>query len=269
MNRRTIGIVVISIFLIAIFVSPYLSNGEAKAIFAKPIFDEETIARANQLYINGHYQEAATAYQQLVDQGYADSSLYYNLGNTYYRLGDLGWAIYYYEQALRLAPRDSDIKANLNFVRSQTVDQFDQASSRSVSSWFRNTEYWLTDNEVALITLVLFWLLAILLVGFRHTTNAKIHRGLGYSLTLVGIIFILTLITFGGRVYAQSFSPQAIVTVESVNVLDSPGGEGSNFTLHSGSKINYEIQIGQWAEIRLPGEQFHGWVSIDDIAILK
>ena len=265
-NRRAAitGLLAISIILIILFTLFNVLVGQAR-----PILEEETMARANQLYSKGHYQEAASTYQQLVDQGYSGSSLYYNLGNAHYRLGNLGYAIYNYEQALRIAPRDGDIRANLLFVRSQTLDQYEQESTHNISPWFQGTENWLTMDETALLALGLFWLLALLLVGFRHTAHARIHRGLGYSLILVGMIFILAVLAFGGRVYARSYSPQAIVIVDSVDVLDSPGGEGSNFTLHSGSKITLTSQVGQWAEVRLPGDQFHGWVLIDDIAVLK
>ena len=59
---------------------------------------------ANSLAANGRYAEAAQAYQQLIDQGAADSAVYYNLGNAYMRLGNLGQAIVNYQRAAQLDP---------------------------------------------------------------------------------------------------------------------------------------------------------------------
>ena len=39
------------------------------------------------------YRQSAEAYEALIAQGAHNGKIYYNLGNTYYRLGDLGRAI--------------------------------------------------------------------------------------------------------------------------------------------------------------------------------
>ena len=42
----------------------------------------------------GYYQQAIAGYEQLVAAGIHNAKLYYNLGNAYFRLNDLGHAIY-------------------------------------------------------------------------------------------------------------------------------------------------------------------------------
>jgi tetratricopeptide (TPR) repeat protein len=42
--------------------------------------------------------------------------IYYNLSNAYYRNGNLGKAILNIEKALRLAPRDREIKNNAEYL---------------------------------------------------------------------------------------------------------------------------------------------------------
>ena len=80
------------------------------------------MAATNALYEDGRYEQAARSFQQLVDKGYGDPVLYYNLGNAYFKQGDIGRAILNYLRAERLAPRDDDIRTNLDFARSQTLD---------------------------------------------------------------------------------------------------------------------------------------------------
>jgi cytochrome c-type biogenesis protein CcmH/NrfG len=108
--------------------------------------DVDAIAAANALYDDGNYAAAARVYEQLVAQNVQDSRLFYNLGNIYLRQGDLGHAILNYQRAIRLAPRDADIKANLELARSQAVDIFPDEANGPVNGLANTTSNWLTLN---------------------------------------------------------------------------------------------------------------------------
>src|SRR5204862_1754388 len=73
--------------------------------------------QANKLYEQGKYQEAASAYQKLLQTEPGSAALYFNLGNAWFKAGQSGRAIAAYRQAERLAPRDPNLRFNLNFVR--------------------------------------------------------------------------------------------------------------------------------------------------------
>ena len=47
------------------------------------------------------------------ESGLESGELHYNLGNAWFRLGELGPAILHYERARRSMPRDDDLAANL------------------------------------------------------------------------------------------------------------------------------------------------------------
>ncbi|MGB6422385.1 MAG: tetratricopeptide repeat protein, partial [Anaerolineales bacterium] len=81
--------------------------------------DIEAVSIANKLYESGQYDQATQILEQIISQGVQDSAIYYNLGNVYYKQGDLGRAIVNYERAALMNPRDSDIQANLTIVRNQ------------------------------------------------------------------------------------------------------------------------------------------------------
>ncbi|MGD9155014.1 MAG: tetratricopeptide repeat protein [Bacillota bacterium] len=82
------------------------SANDPKAIFAA----------ANSAYAKGHYRQAIKLYQRITSQGYQSGPLYYNLGNAYYKTGDAGQAVLYYEKAKRLSPGDADLRANLAYA---------------------------------------------------------------------------------------------------------------------------------------------------------
>ena len=102
---------------------------------ATPLVHRETMQRSNQLYENGRFQEASQTYQQLVDLGVEHENLFYNLGNAYYKSGDLGRAVLNYERARRMAPRDADIRANLDFARSLALDRYESEATSPLEDW--------------------------------------------------------------------------------------------------------------------------------------
>ena len=82
----------------------------------------ERFFEANQAYKNHQYQQAIDGYRHLIENGFENGQIYYNLGNAYFRLGNLGRAILSYERARFLIPRDSDLAFNLSHARNQTQD---------------------------------------------------------------------------------------------------------------------------------------------------
>lgn len=83
---------------------------------------QEQFFEANRAYKDDRYSAAVEGYRKLVDDGYVSGHIYYNLGNAFFRLGEVGQAILFYERARLLIPRDDDLLFNLAHARSQTVD---------------------------------------------------------------------------------------------------------------------------------------------------
>jgi len=230
---------------------------------AKSLLDRETMVRANQLYDNGRFNQASQIYQQLADQGFSQSELLYNLGNAYYKQGDLGRAILNYERAARLSPRDGAIQSNLEFVQGQTIDQLESEPASPLDQWLKFSVSMFTLNEISLITLGLFWLMLGLIIIYRHSHTDKFRSRLQLVLILVTLLFAINAFTLGSRVYMEASSPQAIVVVESMDLYSGPGEDYlTEFTLHSGTQVNLLETRGQWVRISLPGEQAQGWATI-------
>ena len=94
------------------------------------------IHRANEHYANSQYEEASGLYQELVDRGIKNGYLFYNLGNAYLRLGEIGPAILNYVRAKQFLPRDEALTANLNHTLLKTEDQLHPPSIKGWSSIF-------------------------------------------------------------------------------------------------------------------------------------
>ena len=74
-------------------------------------------------YVNGNYADAISVYEHLLKNAGESAELHYNLGNAYYKAGNVPKAILAYERASLLNPGDEDIVFNLQLARSKTVDK--------------------------------------------------------------------------------------------------------------------------------------------------
>ena len=83
--------------------------------------DTDLLQRANQLYSEGEYRQAADAYEQLLQEQGVAPELYYNLGNAYFKAGEVALSILNYERALRLNPRFDDARYNPRKCSSSSV----------------------------------------------------------------------------------------------------------------------------------------------------
>ena len=78
---------------------------------------------ADSMFVQGNWYfedekfiQAARTYERLLGSA-EHADLYYNLGNAYYRMGEVGHAVWAYEKGLQFEPRNDDIKHNLELVK--------------------------------------------------------------------------------------------------------------------------------------------------------
>ncbi|MCR4319495.1 MAG: hypothetical protein NUV74_04045, partial [Candidatus Brocadiaceae bacterium] len=83
----------------------------------------KNIAARNNQEAELKLKEAASQYETILTHGFEHGQIYYNLGNTYYRKGELGRAILNYRKAQRLIPRNADLNANLRLAKNSTEDK--------------------------------------------------------------------------------------------------------------------------------------------------
>ena len=252
---------------LAILVSLALLMATQLPVFAQSPRDAEAMFAANQLYESGRFAASAQAYQQLVDRGYRDSALYYNLGNAHYKQGDLGRAVLSYLRAERLDPRDADIQANLEVARGQTIDVFDTADDATLASLARAAQSWLTLNEVAAITLGLWFLLAALLIALSLSRSERFRGEVRYAAIVAALLMVIGVVSLGTQMYGESARLQeAVIVAESVDVVSGPGPQYvTEFTLHGGTEASLIERRGNWARLALPGGQLQGWVPVSAV----
>jgi tetratricopeptide (TPR) repeat protein len=112
-----------------------------------------SFAAANKLYEQGKYGEAVAAYEALRSGGLTSPALLYNLGNARFKSGRIGKALGAYLEAGHMAPRDPDIRANLQFARKQV--QGPTLAANALHAWLSR----FTLNEWSAAAAGSLWLL--------------------------------------------------------------------------------------------------------------
>jgi tetratricopeptide (TPR) repeat protein len=223
---------------------------------------------ANNHYIEGKFDEAAELYQTLVDSGYHNAELYYNLGNSYFKLGKPAYAILNYERAHRLKPNDEDIEFNLEYARSFTVDRIEPLPVFFLVKWYRSVRGILSTNGWAWISL--FWFAVALTLGlvfwfsFRPWT-----KRLSFTFGIMSILFAVFSVIFSVQEKEMvMLRDEAIIFQPVVTVKSSPGEAGKEiFIIHSGTKVQITKAIGQWVEIRI-ADGNKGWIPSETLELI-
>lgn len=219
------------------------------------------MAAANERYERGEYTEAAHQYESLIDMGYSDSALYFNLGNTYLESDDLGRAILSYLRALVLSPRDPDILNNLDLARSETVDQIEVERVSLIESFAYLGRRALNPGELGLVSLLLWTVSGLSIAALMVWRDFPLRV---FLRSVTGVMAIVTLASFLlllSMQFANPYENTGVVTAPTVEVLSGPGTQyPPEFTLHSGAEVRLTDVRHRWYEIALPGGELRGWL---------
>jgi tetratricopeptide (TPR) repeat protein len=222
---------------------------------------DSLVAEANRRYMNLEYQEAAMLYLAAVDEGYASSGLYYNLGNACYKLNRLAQAILYYEKARELAPFDEDIRDNLQMANALIVDRVEVIPDFFLKRWWHLLTGLLMPDVWAAISLLLF--VSTLFIVFKFITAQAMSRYRKAYLVIGVALFLLT--GFGyvsgiSREKAITGNRYAIIMDPSATIRSSPDELGTSvFVLHEGTKVEILERLDEWREIKIANGS-KGWI---------
>jgi tetratricopeptide (TPR) repeat protein len=231
-----------------------LASSAARADSSPAAFDQ-----ANKLYEEGHFTDAAAAYEKMTQAGPVSAAIYFNLGNAWFKAGQLGRAICAYRRAQELAPRDPDVRANLQFTRNQPGLG---APALPGSRWTR----W-----VALLTLNEWTGLASAFVALFFTVLTarqiwpawkKSGAGLAAALAVACAGWLLGL---GLALDARYGAQYAVVTVPEAVVRRGTFQESpSVFTLHDGAELLVLDRKDPWLDVA-DGAGHSGWLPQNEV----
>ena len=220
-------------------------------------------------YQESDFERAIDEWRTCVDKDIADADLFYNLGNAYFRNGNLGLSIFYYKKALRLRANDDDIQHNLKYAQAMTRDKVDEDEEENplLATLFKahhaiplRTQLW--------ILLALFWVIAAVGIAQKVALSEKIKN------TCIGTIFGLAAIfcvigaSAAYKIFVLETDITGVVTAKDADVTSAPNDKSQTLnTLSEGTSFQVLSVQGNFAEIQL-GEKIKGFVKLSDVGIV-
>lgn len=219
-------------------------------------------------YRKGNYQQAITDYNTLLKQG-VSADLYYNLGNAYYRSDNLARAILCYERASQLSPGDKDIKFNLQFANSKTIDRITPANEVIFVTWYKGLVNFTSVDNWARLSIVSIVLALILMLIYLFTSRINLRKTGFYGSIAFLVIFALSTLFAYQQKSALEERTGAIIMAPSVNVKQSPVNNAADaFVLHEGTRVDItDNGMKGWKGIRV-GDGREGWIKADAIELI-
>ena len=225
----------------------------------KPIDPNKLFYSANSLYEKREYEKALDEYNEILESGIDSGPLYYNMGNTYFKMGKLGRAILYYAKARRLEPYDTDLKSNLNFARSLVATSTADVPRKNpvvtfIKAPFRDFNF----NAIALSALALYLIfIALWIAGIINPIFWKKAR---LPFALISLLLIVNLGAFAIRYYDEKVLHHAIVVQKNIEAKYEPIDKSTTFyRLQEGEPVSVVKTREGWRQIkRIDGKI--GWV---------
>ena len=218
-------------------------------------------ADADSAYIQGDYLTAIDLYQEVLRNEGVSATLCMNLGNSYFKLDEIAQAILWYERAYLLDPSDDDVKFNLELARTRTVDKVTPKNQLFIVVWFRNLVAALDINTWAVLTLLFFFVAALMAGVFLLSRKVSLKK-ISFAFSLFFFVFSILSFIFASTQRSNIVNRDtAIIVSPSVTVKSTPSDSGTDlFIIHEGRKVDIlDSSMKEWVEIRLEDGNT-GWV---------
>ena len=220
---------------------------------------------ANQAYIDGDFAKAVQLYSAIEDKGYYSARLYYNVGNAYFKIGNLGKAILYYNRALLVSPSMDDARYNLEIAEAQTKDKITEVPQFFLNRWIERLQHTMSCTAWSVISLVLLGAALALLLLFLLGTRLMIRKAGFYGTIATTLLFIITT-AFAFSERSDILNREAAIVMSSaISVKSSPDSDATDlFVLHEGTKVTICSEIDGWVEVTIADGK-KGWTEMSHL----
>jgi tetratricopeptide (TPR) repeat protein len=244
--------------LVAILLLPLLvvtATADELTLGDAPLADQPTFGDAAQAYESDRVDAAATIYAKQQRDGFGNASVLFNLANCKFRESDYGKAVILYERARRLAPRDSDIVENLNFVRAQ-LNLGKVAVNEDPLSLIANQRDKLRQDEW-LLAAGAMWCLCWLMFALDRWRRG----GLKIPATVFGILCVLSVWAYAAQSRTTYNTNQGVIVMQDTPVYRLPQQNAgkAKIVLDAGAYVTIAEKRTEWVRIRI--DEAEGWVG--------
>ena len=221
-------------------------------------------SKGNAFYERKEYEKALEEYTKILNSDIESGPLYYDIGNAFFKMGKIGYAILAYKKAQKLITGDRDLKSNLAYAQSLTEDSALRLPPQNSLIWLIRLPFGdFNLNTVASILLASYLTLIILMVFGIMNPVFKTRASFPFYLAL--LLFLMTLANFSTRYYTEEALTHGITVVKESECKYEPIDKSTTYyTLKEGQEILVLATRNGWRRVkRLDGKL--AWVKKEAI----
>jgi tetratricopeptide (TPR) repeat protein len=210
----------------------------------------------NRFYKQKQYDSAAFYFEKIAAMKPADATVYYNLGNTYYRLNEIGNAVLNYERALKFNPSLKEAKDNLSLTQNRIPNRIAETEDIFFMRWWKAmaspamTTVWSILSLTFFIAVIAISILKVL--GAINFTTRKLQ-------TILLSLWALTLILAYSST-RQKLEEKAVIMQDNTPLMNGSKQGKSIGNIPEGTTVEINSETGVQTEITLPDGR-SGWVD--------
>jgi tetratricopeptide (TPR) repeat protein len=227
-------------------------------------FDPDSLfLQAGKHFESQEYELALADYEKLTGGGYISAPIYYNIGNCYFKKGELGYAILYYLRAKRLDPNDDDITANLAFARQFMPTRLEGVTINPVTEFLGVVTAPFTLEGIA-------WLSSTLFILFILLLSAIIYFRLGHVGVKIAAYILLVLVLISSGITSYKFRNEyliknGVVVAEEARVFSGPTEDSDlEFVGAFGLTVEIKKSVSNYYLVIFENKR-KGWIKKDNV----
>jgi len=203
--------------------------------------------------------------RMMEERGVQNADLYYNLGVTYWQIGQSGMANLYFLKALNLDSAHKLAKENLNYAISLSADRELYPPKPFLLRLFYEIYDFMNLNRIASLSLLLLLLTAATFSWLLHYDPSK-ERELPTLVFGISLFLLLSSVVFLSiKAYRRAHNPKAVLLQSEANLRSEADPEAQRVAvIHEAIIMDVLRDEGEWSLVRLP-DGSSGWLKSDAI----
>lgn len=258
--KKKVAAPVLLALITLLFAATTATAAPAKVAITKVDADKE--------YAKGNYLQASKDYSDLLKVG-ESVELYYNLGNCYYRLGNITKSIIAYEKAHRLSPSDRDVTFNLEFVREKTIDKIEHQEKNFFSAGYTMLQNLMDMDAWACLSIVAFFACLGMAMLFLLGRDEWMRK-LGFYVALLSVfVFVFSTLFAWQQKHNFDARDRAVVVAPSASVKLTPSESSADaVVVHEGTAVQIvDRTMSDWYSVKLDDGK-EGWLKRNSLEII-
>ena len=258
--KKKVAAPVLLALITLLFAATTATAAPAKVAITKVDADKE--------YAKGNYLQASKDYSDLLKVG-ESVELYYNLGNCYYRLGNITKSIIAYEKAHRLSPSDRDVTFNLEFVREKTIDKIERQEKNFFSAGYTMLQNLMDMDAWARLSIVAFFACLGMAMLFLLGRDEWMRK-LGFYVALLSVfVFVFSTLFAWQQKHNFDARDRAVVVAPSSSVKLTPSDSSADaVVVHEGTAVQIvDRTMSDWYSVKLDDGK-EGWLKRNSLEII-